>query len=183
MVGRVDGLGSEAAEKDVSKAIMREAVVMQMTWPGAPTIYYGDEAGVCGFTDPDNRRTYPWGKEDTELIRFHKEMILIHKMYPIFTHGSLKILTADYNCLSYGRFSFDEQIAVAFNNNKEEKTMSIPVWQLGVADEDQMVRLMMTDEEGFTMKSEIYDVEKGFVELTLPPLSAVVLKKILKTEN
>ena len=183
MVGRVDGLGSEAAEKDVSKAIMREAVVMQMTWPGAPTIYYGDEAGVCGFTDPDNRRTYPWGKEDTELIRFHKEMILIHKMYPIFTHGSLKILTADYNCLSYGRFSFDEQIAVAFNNNKEEKTMSIPVWQLGVADEDQMVRLMMTDEEGFTMKSEIYDVEKGFVELTLPPLSAVVLKKIPKTEN
>ena len=88
---------------------MREAVVMQMTWPGAPTIYYGDEAGLCGFTDPDNRRTFPWGREDKELIRFHKEMILIHKMYPVFTHGSIKILTAEYNCLSYGRFSFEEQ--------------------------------------------------------------------------
>lgn len=54
---------------------MREAVVMQMTWPGAPTVYYGDEAGVCGFTDPDNRRTYPWGHEDQELIAFHREMI------------------------------------------------------------------------------------------------------------
>ncbi len=47
---------------------------IQMTWPGAPTIYYGDEAGVCGWTDPDNRRTYPWGNEDLELIEFHRYM-------------------------------------------------------------------------------------------------------------
>ncbi len=63
-VGRVAHLGSEAAGQDINKAVFREAVVMQMTWPGAPTIYYGDEAGLCGFTDPDNRRTYPWGRED-----------------------------------------------------------------------------------------------------------------------
>ena len=43
--GRVAQLGTEAAEKDVNKAILREAVIMQMTWIGAPTIYYGDEAG------------------------------------------------------------------------------------------------------------------------------------------
>ena len=54
---------------------MREAVVMQMTWPGAPTIYYGDEAGVCGFTDPDNRRTYPWGREDQQMLEFHRKAI------------------------------------------------------------------------------------------------------------
>ena len=60
MVGRVEHLGPEAANEYVNKAVMREAVVMQMTWVGAPTVYYGDEAGVCGFTDPDNRRTYPW---------------------------------------------------------------------------------------------------------------------------
>lgn len=58
-VGRVQELGAEAANENVNVAVMREAVVMQMTWPGAPTVYYGDEAGVCGFTDPDNRRTYP----------------------------------------------------------------------------------------------------------------------------
>lgn len=46
--------------------------MIQMTWPGAPTLYYGDEAGQVGFTDPDNRRTYPWGQEDQELIRFYK---------------------------------------------------------------------------------------------------------------
>lgn len=52
-VGRVQELGAEAANENVNVAVMREAVVMQMTWPGAPTVYYGDEAGVCGFTDPE----------------------------------------------------------------------------------------------------------------------------------
>ena len=65
-VGRVASVGPQAAEMYTNKGIMKEAVIMQMTWPGAPTIYYGDEAGVCGWTDPDNRRTYPWGREDME---------------------------------------------------------------------------------------------------------------------
>lgn len=69
-VGRAANLGTQAASEGVNKGIMKEAVVIQMTWPGAPTLYYGDEAGLCGFTDPDNRRTYPWGKEDKVLIRF-----------------------------------------------------------------------------------------------------------------
>ena len=71
-------MGADAADQGVDKGIFRQAVVFQMTWPGAPTIYYGDEAGVCGWTDPDNRRTYPWGHEDEELIQFHKDMIRIH---------------------------------------------------------------------------------------------------------
>jgi alpha-glucosidase len=80
-VGRTINLGPKAAEENINKGIMRAAVMVQMTWPGAPTVYYGDEAGVCGWTDPDNRRTYPWGKEDMELIQFHKEMIQLHKNY------------------------------------------------------------------------------------------------------
>ena len=76
---RAEQLGAEAAEEGVNTAVLREAVVMQMTWPGAPTVYYGDEAGLCGFTDPDNRRTYPWGREDKELICFHRDIIRIHK--------------------------------------------------------------------------------------------------------
>lgn len=84
--------GSEAAEHGVYFGIFREAVVVQMTWPGAPTVYYGDEAGVCGFTDPDNRRTYPWGKEDVVLVDFHRDMIRIHKENEALRTGSLKLL-------------------------------------------------------------------------------------------
>lgn len=68
-VGRVQTLGCRAAEENINKAVLREAVVIQMTWPGAPAIYYGDETGVCGFTDPDNRRTYPWGKRGSLFAR------------------------------------------------------------------------------------------------------------------
>lgn len=103
-VGRLSYAGAEAASAGINPAIMREAVVIQMTWPGAPTVYYGDEAGVCGFTDPDNRRTYPWGKEDQEMLDFHKRMICIHKAYPILAKGSLEFLWNDHQGLSYGRF-------------------------------------------------------------------------------
>ena len=51
-VGRVANVGPYAAAENTNKAVLREAVVIQMTWPGAPTLYYGDEAGQVGFTDP-----------------------------------------------------------------------------------------------------------------------------------
>ncbi len=63
---------------------------MQMTWPGAPTLYYGDEAGVCGFTDPDNRRTYPWGNADYPLVDYHRDMIMVHKCSSALRRGSFK---------------------------------------------------------------------------------------------
>ena len=59
---------------------------MQMTWPGAPTIYYGDEAGVCGWTDPDSRRTYPWGRgKPVGESNVHRYMSGIRKRCPAFT--------------------------------------------------------------------------------------------------
>ena len=129
MVGRVEHLGPEAANEYVNKAVMREAVVMQMTWVGAPTVYYGDEAGVCGFTDPDNRRTYPWGHEDQELIAFHKEAIRIHKEHPALKTGSLKILGGEENILSYARFKGHDRIIVVINNRSERAEVKVPVWE------------------------------------------------------
>ena len=79
------------ASEGISYGRFRQGVVVQMTWPGNPTIYYGDEAGVVGFTDPDNRRTYPWGRENKRLLEFHREMIRIHKEQKALRTGSLKI--------------------------------------------------------------------------------------------
>lgn len=174
-VGRVASLGYEAASEGVNVAVMREAVVMQMTWPGAPTIYYGDEAGVCGFTDPDNRRTYPWGEENEDLIAFHKDMIQIHKKYPVLIHGSLKFLEQRHNLISYGRFSLDEQVVVAFNNGGENQEITLSVWQVNVPLKGEMERVMLTSADGYTLENEIYPVRAGEIEVKLPPLSAIVL--------
>ncbi len=175
-VGRVLTLGPEAANQGVNKAVFREAVVMQMTWPGAPTIYYGDEAGLCGFTDPDNRRTYPWGNEDHELIRFHKELIRIHKENKELICGSIKYLLSDYNIIGYGRMHGDEKTAVLINNNEYEVTKEMTVWDLGIPREATMTRLLLSMDKGFTTEEKLYPVVAGKVKITLPKTSAIILK-------
>ncbi len=174
-VGRVNTLGAEAANQGVNKAVMREAVLIQMTWPGAPTIYYGDEAGVCGFTDPDNRRTYPWGHEDQELIRFHKEMIRIHKEHEEILTGSLKYIEGDYNVLGYGRFNRRAMTVVMVNNNDHEITREVSIWHLGIPKESVVKRLMFTTESGYDVAECEYPVVGGKITLTLPKTSAIIL--------
>ena len=174
--GRVAQLGTEAAEKDVNKAILREAVIMQMTWIGAPTIYYGDEAGLCGFTDPDNRRTFPWGNEDKELQAFHKEVIRIHKEEKPLKKGSIKLLASDENLLAYGRFEADEQIVVVVNNSDELRTVTVPVWYAGIEMEGRMKRLIYSYENGYTTEYDEYIVQDGEIVLNMGSHSAIVLK-------
>lgn len=185
MVGRVENLGPEAANEYVNPAIMREAVVIQMTWVGAPTVYYGDEAGVCGFTDPDNRRTYPWGYEDQELIRFHKEMIRIHKEHPALRTGSLNILNGsirvsdgndnEYNILAYGRFQGEDRIAVIINNRSELVEVTVPVWTIEVPVKCRMKKLMYSYEDSYSVDYEEYLVENGEVVVNMGAYSALVL--------
>ena len=165
--GRVAQLGTEAAEKDVNKAILREAVIMQMTWSGAPTIYYGDEAGLCGFTDPDNRRTYPWGRENRDLINFYREMIQIHRKSLALRKGSIKMLKAEPDLLAYGRFWGNEQIVVIINNSDHLKEVRVPVWQAEVAEGHNMARVMYSYEDGYIGEFEEYIVKEGNISLMM----------------
>ena len=174
-VGRTHTLGPEAANENVNKGVFKEAVVVQMTWPGAPTLYYGDEAGVCGWTDPDNRRTYPWGREDKELVSFHKDVIGIHKKSDALMRGSLKFLYGEQNVISYGRFTNEEEVVVILNNDEAEKTIKIPVWEIGIFDNEVLVSLLTTSEEGHSKEKTEYVVEKGFITITMPPISSVIL--------
>lgn len=175
-VGRVNTMGPEAANEGVNKAVMREAVTIQMTWAGAPTIYYGDEAGVCGFTDPDNRRTYPWGNEDNDLIEFHKAMIRIHKESDAFKFGSLKYLVGDYNLLGFVRFYDRDHYITLVNNNDYELDREYSVWESGIPRECEMERIIKTDESGFTTDIVKCPVVGGKLRILLPKKSAVVLR-------
>lgn len=174
-VGRIATLGPEAANEGVKKSVLREAVVIQMTWPGAPTIYYGDEAGLCGFTDPDNRRTYPWGREDFELIEFHRYIIRMHKKYTVLRNGSLNFLPCNEPILCYGRFNEQEQVVVAVNNFPYPKDIEIEVWYTGMAKEAVMTRVMATSRIGYSVGRVAVLVEDGKVRLHMEPESSVVL--------
>lgn len=174
-VGRIGTAGPEAAEKGIHKGIFREAVLIQMTWPGAPTVYYGDETGLCGWTDPDNRRTYPWGKEDMELIEFHKYMIRLHKWSRALKRGSLKQLLAGHQLIGYGRFYGEEKCVVVVNNSDAGRTVQVPVWEIGIKDDDRIVRIMETNTDGYNVGLLVYKAVDGMVDLTMEPYSGVLL--------
>ena len=151
---------------------------MQMTWPGAPTIYYGDEAGLCGWTDPDSRRTYPWGHEDMGLIRFHQDIIKLHKASSALKTGSVKIIYGTHKVLVYGRFNEKEKYVICINNNYEDVTVSLPVWQLGLASGAMLAQLMETSQEGYRMDPVSYEVKNNMLDITLPKISGLILKAL-----
>lgn len=177
-VGRTAYLGPEAANEGVDKAIMRLAVMIQMTWPGAPTIYYGDEAGLCGWTDPDNRRAYPWGREDRDLIDFHKEIIRVHKDYQAMKTGSIMFLHGQYQFISYGRFDEQDKFVIAINSGDQPVSVELPVWRLGLTEATRMARLINTSPEGFSLETAMYSVENGILRLNCPPKYGVVIKNL-----
>ena len=174
-VGRTHTLGPEAANENVSTGVFREAVVFQMTWPGAPTIYYGDEAGLCGWTDPDNRRTYPWGKEDRDLILFHRDIIKIHKEHEVLKRGSLMFMHGGHKVFAYARFNRKERMVVILNNNYEEVELRLDVDRIGLRNGATLRQLMLTTEEGYFMDGKIYQVENNQLYVNVPRIASIVL--------
>lgn len=181
--GRLHTAGANAADQDINPAIMLQAIAMQFTWPGCPTIYYGDEAGLCGWTDPDNRRPYPWGNENKLILEFHKKIIEIHKNCSALRGGSLEFLYTNYGQLAYGRFNQKEVIICAFNNNHHELTMQIPIWRTGAINDCHFKLLMLTDSGGYSTSAKLYASNDGMLSLPLPPQSSVILQSPLPRQK
>ena len=182
-VGRLATLGPEAASEGVRRSLFMAAVTLQMTWVGAPTVYYGDEAGVCGFTDPDNRRTYPWGREEKELIELHRELIRIHRSYPALKTGSVKMIYQAQDVIAFGRFDDADILVVAVNRGEGERYVELPVWELGVPEGAPMVAVMETGRDGFSVEAKFVHADDGVLRVTLPPESSFVWKNLLPPGN
>lgn len=176
-VGRTHTVGAAAASEGINYGIMKEAVMIQMTWPGAPTIYYGDEVGVCGWTDPDNRRAFPWDDMNMELFEVHKLLIKMRKEHTCLKNGSIKFLYGEHNVISYGRFDHNCQFVIAINNSKEEKLIKIPVWEIGVKNSDTLEQMIETTMDGFSVDDTLHFVYNGKLVLKMKPNSGVILKK------
>lgn len=97
--------------------LLMAASAMQFALPGVPTIYYGDEAGMQGYKDPFNRRCYPWGKENGELVEWYKKLGKIRNENRVFKDGRFEILSAVAGCVAFSRKNDDEAILVISNSN------------------------------------------------------------------
>ena len=174
-VGRTRTKGAEAAGQNVDKRVLELAVLIQMTWIGSPGIYYADEAGQVGWTDPDSRRTYPWGNEDSKLIEFHKQAINLRKEIKCLKMGSLKRLDAGNGYIIYGRFDEDECCVVILNCLNKKVNLNASVWELGVPRNGaKMTRKFHCAEQALDLTEVQTEVCNGRLFVTLPAQSACV---------
>ena len=174
--GRLESLGSEAAGYGIRPHVFRQAVVVQMTWPGAPTIYYGDEAGQVGWTDPDCRRTFPWDKKNAELVSLHTDLSALRKKYSVLKNGSVKPLLADEGIIVYARFDAQRCAVVVCNNTEEEKDLQIPVCLAGAEDGKNFDIVFKTGFSGHSAKPEFCgSVQSGILTVKISGGSSAVL--------
>ncbi len=102
-------------ERTDAKSLLRLATVLQFTLPGVPCIYYGDEAGLEGYEDPFNRRCYPWGSEDTELIDWYRNLLSVRKDCSAFAGGDFRTLRAEDGIFIFTRYKSAIKAVVAVN--------------------------------------------------------------------
>ena len=127
---------AQATRKDfdyaLGKARMKLAATFLMGYPGMPTVYYGDEAGQYGSSDPDCRRTYPWGHEDQDLIAHYQKVISVRNSHKaLFAHGDVNTLKAEGDIYAFARTAVDGsgQAAVVALNRGAAKAVELPAGQ------------------------------------------------------
>jgi cyclomaltodextrinase / maltogenic alpha-amylase / neopullulanase len=91
------------SQRSLGIARLKLLSLIQMTFPGVPSIYYGDEAGLEGYKDPLNRGTYPWGKENSELLDWYKAITTIRSKYDVFSTGKWMTVYAEGDVYGYVR--------------------------------------------------------------------------------
>lgn len=106
-------LSGEQREKAVK--LLKIASTLQYTVYGVPSVFYGDEAGIEGYHDPFCRKTYPWGREDTELLAHYKILGSLRTCEDILCDGDFCVEYAKNSCIVYSRTKNDRKLTVIAN--------------------------------------------------------------------
>ena len=114
---------SEKEYKSARRRLM-SAFVLIFTIPGIPCLYYGDEVGMQGYSDPFNRRTYPWGNEDLAILNFLKKISNIREENKIFRSGEFKIIRLSDKLLIFERITEKEKALIIYNNSNSKLIVS-----------------------------------------------------------
>lgn len=169
------------------KQLLRLAAAIQMTIPGAPTIYYGDEVAVTGDDDPDDRRTFPWqdqgsviaaGSEalagqvegaagDLQQLLYYRKLIALRASREVFREGELSfLLTDDTNrTMAYLMRTANDAAIVAINRSDTTQTLAVDV-SYALPWEIQMKDVLGSAGQATAMG--------GVLTFDLPPLSAAI---------
>ena len=126
LIDDFDGSREEKAKRRLSRSQYLTALerllmasFIQYTLPGTPSLYYGDEAGLEGYRDPFNRRTYPWGREDQELLAHFKRLGKLRQECEPLRLGDIQFFQADDQKLGFSRTYNGKQIKIYVNRSSD----------------------------------------------------------------
>ena len=107
-------------QRELAKQRLLLAALLQYTLPGSPSLYYGDETGMEGGKDPFNRRTYPWGREDQDLLTYFRALGQLRRDHAALRTGDTEILRAGEGCFAFARMLEDCKLRIYVNYSKED---------------------------------------------------------------
>ncbi len=167
-IGNVKAVAPQPTAQDLAK--MKLVPFIQMTYPGAPTIYYGDEIGMPGAGDPDSRRPMAWGKGNKNLVEWYAQLANIRDTYSVLRTGDLHPLTVDSTdsktVMAYQRDdSSNHAVVVANRDTNVVRSLTLSVSDIP----DGTVLTNALD------RQETYTVQNGKVTVTVPAQSGIIL--------
>ena len=145
---------------ELAVARLKMAAMLLYAFPGSPTLYYGDEAGMEGFEDPMNRRTFPWGRENQELQTLFKALGALREARPSLRQGDIRYIGAEGAILVFERTLNGERTVIALNAGDTEWEIELP-WETAFAKE--------------LLSFQHFWARDGRIRLSLPPRSGVIL--------
>ncbi|MCD8326964.1 MAG: Ig-like domain-containing protein [Lachnospiraceae bacterium] len=180
LLSYLDGIYDDRSQTDVDSAFptyentsdlakQRQYLVafLQFTYAGAPTIYYGDEAGLVGADDPDDRRAFPWGEGNEELVKWYATLANIRNSYSALRTGTVEVFdtTESESIMSYVRCDDSDTFIVLANNAQEDLKVTLDLEELKVT------AAALTD----LISDTEYTISGTTLTVTVPALSGLLL--------
>lgn len=183
LLSYLDGVDDDRNQKEIDKAFptyenttdtakQRQYLVafLQFTYAGAPTIYYGDEIGMTGADDPDDRRAFTWGKGNKDLVTWYAKLADIRSQYSALRTGSVEPIDVnDDAIMGYVRSDDKDTITVLGNNADSDKEITVSIGTNATS--------KITD----IVSGTSYDVTDGKVKVNIPAYRGVILASDVKS--